>query len=184
MIFYVAFLYHGITRRYSWGSRRLVSTHSNCNPLGGGCPWTSSGQILIGGGGIIGQPRIRYSWQNEQNFAMPYSGSPCIADSLSHTTYLETNDSVFSLQQNLLQLIFVHRQGISVCYHKASVFAQLFRLPIGGERERNVHFIWNWLYLFSNNAYMTMWAWQTFTKSPEMPYFKRQKPYHFGSRLW
>ena len=26
------------------------------------------------------------------NFAMPYSGRPCIADSLSHTTCVETNE--------------------------------------------------------------------------------------------
>ena len=41
-----------------------------------------------GGGGVfLGSQIVNwYSWQNEQNFAMRYTGGPCIADSLSHTT--------------------------------------------------------------------------------------------------
>ena len=39
-------------------------------------------QIFMGGGGILDYSRIGYFWQNVQKFchAMPYSGSPCVAD--------------------------------------------------------------------------------------------------------
>ena len=54
---------------------------------GGRDSWVvqTSGHISIfrGGGGNLGKM--------SKNFAMPHSGSPCIADSLSYTTCVETN---------------------------------------------------------------------------------------------
>ena len=60
------------TRRYLWGIQRLVSTHSNSNPGGGGVIWAtknSKSQVLanfsLGGGD---------SWLLKKKLKMPSSG--------------------------------------------------------------------------------------------------------------
>ena len=53
----------------------------------------SSGQISIGGQGEyswVVKMRIGILGKMNINFAMPYSGIPLIADSLSHTACVET----------------------------------------------------------------------------------------------
>ena len=92
-----------VTRRYPWGIQRLVSTHSNCYPfvqfLWGGVFLDSQNsncqgvaKFSLGGrDSWVVKMRIGILGKLSKNFAMPYSGTPCIADSLSHTTCVETN---------------------------------------------------------------------------------------------
>ena len=62
---------------------------------------SSKCQVLARERGKGSYSRIGYSWLNEQNFchAMPYSGSPCITDSFSHTTCVETK-KLLSVEKN------------------------------------------------------------------------------------
>ena len=105
------------TRWYPWGIQRLVSTYWTLSLViwRGGVLAKSkvkvprSGQLFIsgGGGGSVPNPRKGCSSLNlSKNFALPLSGSPCIADSLSHTTYVETNDPEAIYPVHFVCLVF------------------------------------------------------------------------------
>ena len=92
---------HNQTRWYPWGIQRLVSTYSNW-PTGQGEGFvmnvkTQSAKICLNfnfqrGGGVLNQISEQGVLRNlSTNFALPLSGSLCITDSLSHTTYVQTN---------------------------------------------------------------------------------------------
>ena len=92
---------HLVTRRYPSGIQWLVSTHhfqqflDQLNPK---CQDLSKSAFLGGRGGVGWWFRptfLKYLSGGTQgilntNFAMPYSGSPCTTDSLSHTTCVQT----------------------------------------------------------------------------------------------
>ena len=107
-----------ITRWYPWGDT-VISLHILQLPLTGGCSgkgqiWTQERKLEFGGrvfwkvktqsskiclnfnflgeGGILKQiPEQGVLRILSTNFALPLSVCLCITDSLSHTTYVETN---------------------------------------------------------------------------------------------
>ena len=87
------------TRWYPWGIQRLVSTYSNHHRRGGvlesqkpKCQDLPKFQFSEGGGVLNQIPQQGVLRILSRNFALPLSGCLCITDSLSHTTYVETNE--------------------------------------------------------------------------------------------
>ena len=123
------------TRRYLWGIQRLVSTHqTNSTQSAKICP----NLHFQGGRGWWFRPTfLKYlSWGTQgilsTNFAMPYSGSPGIADSLSHTTLVETNNSCTSWnpkRHNMLSTLklFLFVTSSKLLKPKSGAFCDFFR---------------------------------------------------------
>ena len=80
---------------YPWRIQQLVSTYSNCNPVVVVKICQDLPKFQFSGEGVVFVlyqiPEQGVLTNLSTNFALPLSGSPCITDSLSHTTYVETN---------------------------------------------------------------------------------------------
>ena len=138
-----------VLAKFSFGGGFLGSQNSKCQvlakfSLGGGVSQNSKCQVLAkfsflwGGGGysLVVQMRIGILGKMSKIFTMPYSGSACIADSLSHTMCVETNN--FSHESLKCDLRFCPGQSLLISMGIATLRSVLVKLVIF---DRNINLI-------------------------------------------